>query len=114
MPAGNDAGMRKKSKTLTSGTFIRQWRKYRGLSQEQLAEKCGWVVSNVSQLERGQQGYSQPGLELIAKALDCTVADPLSIDPTRGDPIYKAWDKATPSQRDLIVDMANTIVNQRH
>ncbi len=37
-------------------TYIKEWRKYRGMTQEQLAEAAGMVVSNVSQLEQGRSG----------------------------------------------------------
>jgi len=49
--------------------FLKQWREFRGLTQEQLADRVGWSVGNVSQLERGLQGYSQEGLEAFAEAL---------------------------------------------
>lgn len=63
--------------------FIRQWRKYRGLTQEQLAGRLGVVTSSVSQLETGKQGYSQPVLEELAVALNCSVTDLLGVDPTK-------------------------------
>lgn len=61
--------------------YIRDWRKYRGLTQEQLAGRLGVVTSSVSQLETGKQGYSQPMLEAIADALGCAPADLLNVNP---------------------------------
>jgi len=61
--------------------YIREWRKYRGLTQEQLAGRLGVVTSSVSQLETGKQGYSQPMLEAIADALGCGPADLLNVNP---------------------------------
>ena len=60
-----------KARTTKPSTFIRDWRKHRGLTQQELADAVGWVVSNVSQLEQGRQGYSQPGLEAVANVLRC-------------------------------------------
>ena len=62
--------------------YIKEWRKYRGMTQEQLAEAAGMVVSNVSQLEQGRQGYSQEGLEAIANALQCGAGQLLSSSPS--------------------------------
>lgn len=51
--------------------FIREWRQYRGLSIEQLANKVELSTSMISQLERGKSGYTQSTLEKVALALDC-------------------------------------------
>ncbi|WP_395674725.1 XRE family transcriptional regulator [Inquilinus sp.] len=49
--------------------FIREWRKFRGLTQGQLAEMVGTSIANISRIESGQQGYTQDMLEAIARAL---------------------------------------------
>jgi len=61
--------------------FIKEWRKFRGLTQEQLAERVGVAISSISQLETMKQGYSQPTLEAIADALNCEPADLLMRNP---------------------------------
>jgi len=78
-------GTRKKTEPMTDSPrhHIRGWRKYRGLTQEQLASRLGVATSSVSQLETGKQGYSQPMLEAIAEALSCSVTDLLGVDPTK-------------------------------
>lgn len=84
--------------------FVREWRKHRSLSQEQLAAITGYTPSSISQLETGSQGYSEESLTRIAQALDCRPADlitgPLSeialldklkdIDPARRAKIINA------------------------
>src|SRR5262245_15645125 len=45
--------------------YIREWRKFRGLTLEQVAQRAGMSVGNISQLERGAQGYSAEGLARI-------------------------------------------------
>lgn len=90
--------------------FVKEWRTYRGLTQEQLAERVGWGVSNVSQLEQGRQGYSQEGLESLAEALQCDPGQLLNVDPTKGDGIWSIWETAKPGDRKMIVDIAKTIV----
>ena len=61
--------------------FVRQWRKHRGLTQGQLAEKTNYSDGAVSHLETGQTHYSQTMLEAIAKALDCNPADLILHEP---------------------------------
>lgn len=61
--------------------FIREWRKFRHLTQQKLADRIGSSVSTISQLENGQQGYSQALLEELASALSCEPWDLLNVDP---------------------------------
>ncbi|MCA1490119.1 helix-turn-helix transcriptional regulator [Ensifer sp. NBAIM29] len=61
--------------------FIKEWRKYRRLTQEQIASALGYAVSSLSQLENGKQGYSQAILEALGEVLQCTPAELLSVNP---------------------------------
>jgi len=61
--------------------YIREWRKYRGLTQERLAERLDLTGGAISQLETGVTGYTQETLEGIAVALNCEPGDLLSRDP---------------------------------
>ncbi len=89
--------------------FLKEWRTYRGLTQEQLAERVGWTKGNVSQLENGVQGYSQEGLEALAEALQCEPGQILNVDPTKDDAIWSIWEQAKPAERRMIVDIAKTV-----
>lgn len=51
--------------------FIREWRKFRDLTQEQLAERMGIARSYVSHVEKGVRRYDQLFLEAAADALNC-------------------------------------------
>lgn len=90
--------------------FLRQWRDHRGLTQETLAERVGMSVSNISQLERGLQGYSDEGLSALADALQCEPGQILNVDPTDDDAIWSIWERAEPSQRQIILDVAKGLV----
>lgn len=61
--------------------FFRAWRKYRQLTQEQLAERVNMSVSSISQLETGKQGFTDTTLMALADALSCEPGDLLSRDP---------------------------------
>lgn len=65
--------------------FLREWRKYRGLTQEQLGERVDVSGSNISLLENGKQNYTQRILEEIALALNTEPACLLAEDPTAQD-----------------------------
>lgn len=69
--------------------FIKEWRKYRGLTQEQLGGRLDVSTSHISQIERGTINYTRETLEAIAYALQCEPADLLGRDPSQPD--YQLW-----------------------
>lgn len=106
--AADNAGM--PQKPLMRRTFIREWRKSRGLTLEQLAARLDDMApSNLSMLERGQRGYVQSTLEGIARELQTDVASLLTRKPSEDEPIWQIWLEAKPSQRRQIVEIARTI-----
>lgn len=69
-------------------TYIKEWRTTRGLSLRQLAariekEPGEELISfaSLGRIEKGQQPYSQPILEGLAKALDVSPAMLLEVNP---------------------------------
>jgi len=66
--------------------FVHEWRKYRGLTQDQLAEMAGLTSGAISQLENGIFAYKQPTLEALAEALECRPGDILSVNPLADPP----------------------------
>lgn len=93
--------------------FIREWRKYRELSQEVLAERAGMTANNLSQLENYKQSYSAEGLERLAEALHCEPAQLLMVDPSKDDAIWSIWERAKPAERQQIVTIAKALVGQK-
>lgn len=91
-------------------TYIREWRKYRVLTLEQLAERIEMTPSHLSMLERGQRAYTQETLEAVAHALQTDAASLLMRNPLDQDAIWSIWDQAKPGERRLIVDIAKTVV----
>jgi len=70
--------------------FLKQWREYRGLSLRKLADRMevepGIQLTshaNIGRVENFQQPYTQEILEAAATALECTVTDILTVDPTK-------------------------------
>lgn len=69
--------------------FLREWRKYRRLTQQQLADRIDSTASAISQLENGLINYTQPTLEALAVALSCDPGDILVHNPFIEDAIYE-------------------------
>lgn len=54
----------------TFGVHLRELRKKKGLTQEELADKAGMHFTYIGQIERGIRNPSLINLQKIAKALD--------------------------------------------
>lgn len=81
--------------------FLREWRKHRHLTQDQLAARLETSKSWISELENGKRRWNQDVLELLADALNCDPADLIMRDPTAPDPIWSIWDRIPLARRDL-------------
>jgi transcriptional regulator with XRE-family HTH domain len=90
-------------------TYIRQWREYRGLTLEQLADRVGMTASYLSMFERGQRGYTQNTMEDLAHALQTDVPSLISRNPEGEEDIWSIWDNAKTGDRKMIVDIAKTV-----
>jgi transcriptional regulator with XRE-family HTH domain len=94
-------------------TCIRQWRHYRGLTLETVAERIDMTPGLVSLVERGLRGYTQDTVEALASAMRTNPAALLTRDPTDPKAIWGLWDKAKPAQRKQIMDIAIKVVKGR-
>lgn len=66
-------------------TFIAEWREFRGLSQERLADLLDTTKATISRIENMKIGYSQDFLEACADALGTHPAVLLSRPPREDD-----------------------------
>lgn len=98
---GTDAGMAKKPEL--QRIYLREWRKHRGLNQEQLADRIGVDRTIVSKIENGKLGYHQAFLEAAALALMCDPADLLVRDPSKPEGIWSVWESIPPVQRPQVL-----------
>ncbi|MDW9814959.1 helix-turn-helix domain-containing protein [Sinorhizobium meliloti] len=93
--------------------FFKEWRKKRGLTQEELAETVGVTPSSISQLENGKQGFTDTTLSALAEALSCNPGDLLMRNPLDEDAPWSIWDnvkKASPDKRREIVAVVETML----
>lgn len=93
-------------------TYIRNWRKARGLTMEELAQLSGMNQGNLSKLERALQPYTQANLEKIANALEVTPATLLEGDPNYGSDFWGLWTKADDDQRDMIIQIVRAALKK--
>lgn len=68
-------------KATVDGNYLRQWRQFKGLTQEQLADKVGTTKAVISLLETEQRPLSSKWLRKFAEALGTTPGRILDIDP---------------------------------
>ncbi len=95
--------------------FIKDWRIYRGLTQEQLADRLsehGDTISaaTVSRIERGALPYTQDMLEAIADALG--LDDPASLlmrNPLEPEAPWSIWDKLKPATKRQALELLKTL-----
>lgn len=97
-------------------TYIREWREHHHMTLETLAERVGektdgMTHASLSRIERGLQPYSQAILEALADELTRgDVASLLMRNPEDAEGIWSIWDHAKPGERQMIVDIAKTVV----
>ncbi len=73
--------------------FLREWRVFRGLSQEELGAMVGLHKGDISNLETGKRRYNQDQIERLADALGCVPGDLLMRDPAAPEPPQKIWSR---------------------
>ncbi|MBZ9894211.1 helix-turn-helix domain-containing protein [Mesorhizobium sp. BR1-1-6] len=88
--------------------FIKQWRKAKHLTQEELAERIGVTPGAISQLELGRVNYTQPMLEAIAAEFGIRPGDLLNVDPTREQAIWSIWETLDVPTRNQVIEIAKT------
>lgn len=68
-----NVGTRDTTNLVALGTFVRTCRRTLELTQEQLAERLGWVQERISLLEHGK--YGLPSLALLASVIEIELGD---------------------------------------
>lgn len=91
-------------------TFIKQWREFRELSQETLAERLETSKASISRIEAGSQAYTQDFLEAAAEALRTDPASLLMRDPTDENAVWSIWNDAKIGERQMIENIVRTVI----
>ncbi len=72
---------KKKAKRELRRHFMKEWREFRGLTQEQAAARFDMDRTNLSKIERMKVPFDQPLLEMAADAYRCDPADIIMRNP---------------------------------
>lgn len=92
-----------------SQIYIKEWRRYRGMTVEALAQRIGVSHASLSRIESGRQPYKQGYLESIGAALDCTPWDLLMRDPSGPESIFDIYRSLGEAQKRQLVEIAKTL-----
>jgi transcriptional regulator with XRE-family HTH domain len=90
-------------------TFLRAWRKHKGLTQEKAADRIGCDRTLLGRIENGKVPYNQMFLEAAADAYECEPADLLMRDPK--SPIWTVMDtirQLSPADQERVVKIVET------
>lgn len=90
--------------------FIREWREYRGLTQERLADRLDITKGALSNIETGKSGYTEPMLKALAYALMCEPADLIMRNPLKEDAIWSIWDQVPETERPRVLRLIKEFV----
>lgn len=91
--------------------YPREWRKFRRLTQQQLADKVGTNANMIQYLESGERGLSAKWLRRLAPVLDTTSGMILDHNPYELDSdIIDIWVTASNRERRQIAEIARTIL----
>lgn len=88
-------------------TFLKEWRDYRGLTQEQAADRLNIDRSTLSRIERGESPYNQGLLEAAAEAYRCEPWDLLNVNPLMAGDVIDMIDRfrgAAPNEQRQALD----------
>lgn len=66
--------------------YFKEWRKFRRLTLEQVAERADTTKSAIQKLETGETMYNQSSLEALAEALTTTPAELIAGPPSKDTP----------------------------
>lgn len=91
--------------------FLKAWREFRKLTQQELADRVDTNANMIGYLESGERGLSAKWLRRLAPALDTTPGMLLDHDPAELDSdVIDIWAHADRRQKSQISEIAKTIV----
>ena len=98
-------------------TFIAEWRAFKGLTQDRVAERIGISRENYGRIESGKIPYNQDTLELCADALGCSASDLLERDPNAEkmvDDLHELLSGASAEDHARVIAVAKTLLKNNN
>lgn len=91
--------------------YLREWRLFRGMTQQQLAERVDTNANMIQYLESGERGLSAKWLRRLCAPLDTTPGMILDHDPNSLDSdILEIWATASNREKRQIAEVARALV----
>lgn len=91
--------------------YLREWRVFRGLTQQELASAVDTNANMIQYLEKGERALSAKWLRRLAPVLNTTSGMILEHDPNDLDSdIIEIWATASNREKRQIADVAKAIV----
>jgi DNA-binding Xre family transcriptional regulator len=91
--------------------YIKEWREFRGRTQEWLADQIGKQTPALQKIENNKVGILLENLENIAEALECDVSDLLRRDPHEFPDLFSSYSRATKAQRQQFDRLAKAMLD---
>lgn len=85
--------------------YIREWRKYRGFTQEQLANAIAIHRSQLNKIERGRRYHTRPIIEAIAASLRCEPDDLVRRHPSHTSELETLYMSLSAADRSRALDL---------
>lgn len=92
--------------------YLREWRKFRGYTLEQMAERIGMSHQNLGKIERGKVPYNEPLLDILADIYRTDKGSLIMRDPTKKDPLWSIYDQLAPPERERFVHAVQAEFNK--
>jgi len=92
--------------------FLRQWRKFRGYTLEQVAERVGMTHQNLGKIERGKVPYNETLLDILSDIYRADKGSLIMRDPTMPDAFWSIYDQLTPPERLRLVQTATEVMRR--
>lgn len=89
--------------------FLKEWREYRNLTQDALAERVGMTQGMVSHLETGRVPWNGQHLDILAEALMCEPADLIMRNPMDPEAPWSIWETLEPPQRRQAIEIMKAL-----
>lgn len=96
--------------------FLKEWRVFRGLTQEAAADAAGMVRAYISQLESGKKRHNQDLLDKLAKAYSCEPWELLGKNPLEQNEtaqIVDIWDHIPQRNREQARQILETFTEKK-
>ena len=101
-------GRKAEKKSPEIGANIKELRKQKGMTQEQLAKEFDVTVQTVRNWESGRRTINLNTLQEICKRFDCDISDLLGINQIIEDAVDSEWDEVIEKNR-LFVEYLESI-----